>query len=426
VRSARAVVLLVLVGLLGGTATGLAQPPPNPSDDDLDRSRERVSAGAGEVGRLTAQLADLDARAEDLQIELAIRREDAEAADVVFEQAREQAAEATRRAEDSRIEIEAASAAVTAARERLDEFLTAAYQQGLDAGPLGLLSAATSPEELIARAEFTDAILREQTAAQDGLERARVDKANADSRARAALEDARAREAEAATAQAAAEDAFAVADSAAREQAELIAGVDAERAQVQRRLDELTAADAGLRAQRSRFEEWEQVQAQERAAQERAAQAAAAARLGAGDAPAAVARGSVRTVIDRAVSQLGVQYVWGGGNGRGPSTGIPDAFGSPLDRIGFDCSGLMLFAFNGAGVSLPRVSRNQFNAGRKVPISQLQPGDMVFYKKGSAPIHHVALFIGDGKMVEAPYTGANVRIVPLRTQNLLPQATRML
>jgi peptidoglycan DL-endopeptidase RipA len=86
----------------------------------------------------------------------------------------------------------------------------------------------------------------------------------------------------------------------------------------------------------------------------------------------------------------------------------------------------MLFAFNGAGVSLPRVSRNQFNAGRKVPISQLQPGDMVFYKKGSAPIHHVALFIGDGKMVEAPYTGANVRIVPLRTQNLLPQATRML
>ena len=135
---------------------------------------------------------------------------------------------------------------------------------------------------------------------------------------------------------------------------------------------------------------------------------------------------AVERVIDRAMSQLGVQYVWGGGNGRGPSRGIPDRFGSPLNRVGFDCSGLMLYAFNGAGISLPRVSRNQFNAGRKVPISDLRPGDLVFYKNGGAPIHHVAMFIGDGKMIEAPYTGANVRVAPLRTKGLLPQATRLL
>ena len=133
----------------------------------------------------------------------------------------------------------------------------------------------------------------------------------------------------------------------------------------------------------------------------------------------------MRRVIDRAMSQIGVQYVWGGGTGRGPSRGIPDGLGSPLDRIGFDCSGLMLYAFNGAGVSLPRVSRNQFNAGRKVPISDLRPGDMVFFQNPGAPIHHVALFIGNGKMIEAPYTGASVRVVPLRTRGLLPQATRM-
>jgi cell wall-associated NlpC family hydrolase len=121
-----------------------------------------------------------------------------------------------------------------------------------------------------------------------------------------------------------------------------------------------------------------------------------------------------------------VQYVWGGGTGRGPSTGIPDAFGSPLNRIGFDCSGLMLYAYNAAGVALPRVSRNQFNAGRKVPVSDLRAGDMVFFKNGSNPIHHVAMYIGNGKMVEAPYTGADVRVVPLRTRGLLPQATRVL
>jgi cell wall-associated NlpC family hydrolase len=51
---------------------------------------------------------------------------------------------------------------------------------------------------------------------------------------------------------------------------------------------------------------------------------------------------------------------------------------------------------------------------------------MVFYKNGGAPIHHVALYIGNGKMIEAPYTGSNVRVVTMRTKGLLPQATRML
>ncbi|WP_219420422.1 C40 family peptidase, partial [Pseudonocardia nigra] len=172
--------------------------------------------------------------------------------------------------------------------------------------------------------------------------------------------------------------------------------------------------------------------AEEAAARERAEREAAAARLAAAAADQGGRTGAVRgsaavqRVIDRAMSQVGVQYVWGGGNGRGPTTGIPDAFGSPLDRIGFDCSGLMLYAFNGVGVSLPRVSRNQYHAGEKVPISRIRPGDMVFYKNGNRPIHHVAMYIGNGKMIEAPYTGANVRVVPLRTKDLLPQATRVL
>jgi cell wall-associated NlpC family hydrolase len=86
----------------------------------------------------------------------------------------------------------------------------------------------------------------------------------------------------------------------------------------------------------------------------------------------------------------------------------------------------MLYAYSGAGVSLPRVSRNQFNSGHKVPISGLRPGDLVFYQRRGGPIHHVAMFIGNGQMVEAPYTGASVRVVPLRRDGLLPQATRPL
>jgi peptidoglycan DL-endopeptidase RipA len=423
-------VLLALVMALGGTTPALAQqptPPPNPSDDDLQRSQATVRDRAGEVARLTSRLTELDSRTDDLQAALAAQRESAEAALVDLQAAQEAAAAAARRAEEARIETTAASVAIEEARARLDEFLTATYQQGLDTGPLGLLTEATSPEDLIARAEWGDLIARTQQQVQDGLERARVDKANADSAARAALDEARVRQTEAETAKAAADAAFAAAEAAAREQAEQLAAVAAERADVQRRLDAAAAADAGLRAQRQRFAEWQRRMAEQQAARERAERNAAASRLdAAGSAPTVRGSAAVQRVIDRAMSQIGVQYVWGGGNGRGPSTGIPDAFGSPLDRIGFDCSGLMLYAFNSVGVKLPRVSRNQFNAGKKVPISEVRPGDLVFYKNGNAPIHHVAMYIGNGRMIEAPYTGASVRVVPLRTKGLLPQATRVL
>jgi cell wall-associated NlpC family hydrolase len=195
---------------------------------------------------------------------------------------------------------------------------------------------------------------------------------------------------------------------------------------VQRQLDAAQSADAGLRAQRQRFDDWQRRMAEERAARERAERAAAAARVAEGRSAHLRGSAAVRRVIDRAMSQIGVQYVWGGGNGRGPSTGIPDAFGSPLNRVGFDCSGLMQYAFSGVGVSLPRVSRNQFHAGDKVPVSAVRPGDMIFYQNPGAPIHHVAMYIGDGKMIEAPYTGANVRVVPMRTKGLLPHAARVL
>jgi cell wall-associated NlpC family hydrolase len=427
----RACVVLALVMVLGGTTPAFAQqptPPPNPSDDDLQRSQATVRDRAAEVARLTSRLTELDGRTDDLQAALAAQRESAEAALVDLQAAQDAAAAAARRAEEARIETTAASIAIEEARARLDEFLTATYQQGLDTGPLGLLTESTSPEDLIARAEWGDLIARTQQQVQDGLERARVDKANADSAARAALDEARVRQNEAETAKAAADAAFAAAEAAARVQAEQLAAVAAERADVQRRLDAAASADAGLRAQRQRFAEWQRRMAEQQAARERAERDAAAARVGDVAGSAATVRGSAaaQRVIDRAMSQIGVQYVWGGGNGRGPTTGIPDAFGSPLDRIGFDCSGLMLYAFNSVGVKLPRVSRNQFNAGKKVPISEVRPGDMVFYKNGDAPIHHVAMYIGNGRMIEAPYTGASVRVVPLRTKGLLPQATRVL
>ena len=82
-----------------------------------------------------------------------------------------------------------------------------------------------------------------------------------------------------------------------------------------------------------------------------------------------------------------------------------DASADP--SVGFDCSGLMLYAYNGAGVALPRVSRNQFRTGRKVPISDLRPGDLVFYGE---PVSHVGMYIGNDEIINAPQTGEVVSI----------------
>ncbi|MGI5130340.1 NlpC/P60 family protein [Pseudonocardia sp. CA-107938] len=429
----RAVVApLVAVLLLAGTPVATADPvpptpPPNPTDGQLSASRDAVGARAAEVGRLSTQLADLDQQTDDLQAALATRREDAEAALVDLAAAQDAAAAAARKADLARAETDAATAAIDAARARMDDLLAHTYEQGPDLGPLGLLSTATGPDDLIDRAQYGNLIAEQQRSVQDSLEKARIGKANADAAARAALDEARRRQAAAATAKTAADGALAAADAAARAQARQLAAIAAQRAQVQAQLDAAVSADAGLRAQRDRFRQWQADQAAAQARAQQAERAAAAQRVAAaGAAPGRGGPGAIQRVIDRAMSQLGVQYVWGGGNGRGPTTGIPDGLGSPLDRIGFDCSGLMLYAFGGAGISLPRVSRNQFNAGTKVPISDIRPGDMLFWADPGEPIHHVAMYIGNGNMIEAPYTGASVRVTKVRTKGLLPEATRML
>jgi peptidoglycan DL-endopeptidase CwlO len=99
---------------------------------------------------------------------------------------------------------------------------------------------------------------------------------------------------------------------------------------------------------------------------------------------------AARQAVAYAKAQLGKPYIWGA---EGPR--------------GFDCSGLTMMAWKSAGVSIPRVSRAQYGIGRHISsMSALEPGDLVFF---GHPIHHVGLYVGNGTMIEAPYTGANVR-----------------
>ena len=97
--------------------------------------------------------------------------------------------------------------------------------------------------------------------------------------------------------------------------------------------------------------------------------------------------------VSFALAQLGDPYVYGAAG--------PDAW---------DCSGLTMAAWAAAGVSLPHSSSMQLSSGTPVSSSALVPGDLVFYY---SPISHVALYIGNGQVVHAPYPGTTVEVVPL-------------
>jgi cell wall-associated NlpC family hydrolase len=112
--------------------------------------------------------------------------------------------------------------------------------------------------------------------------------------------------------------------------------------------------------------------------------------------PPATGRGQI--AANAAISQLGVRYSWGGGNANGPSEG----FGPGAGIVGFDCSGLTLYAWARAGVYLPHSAQLQYNLSAKVSLGQLRPGDLVFYGSSSATITHVAIYVGGGQVVHAP------------------------
>ena len=134
--------------------------------------------------------------------------------------------------------------------------------------------------------------------------------------------------------------------------------------------------------------------------------------------PRVYGRQASEYVIKRAGSQMGVPYSWGGGNAAGPSNGIDSGAGT----VGFDCSGLILYAFAGVGIKLPHYSGSQYDMGRKIPSSQMRRGDVIFYGPGGS--QHVTLYLGNGQMLEAPYTGSHVKISPVRTSGMTPYVVR--
>jgi peptidoglycan DL-endopeptidase RipA len=122
-------------------------------------------------------------------------------------------------------------------------------------------------------------------------------------------------------------------------------------------------------------------------------------------------------VVQRGLSQRGVPFSWAGGGVTGPSRGK----GTGATTVGFDASGLMQYAYAGAGLKLPRSSGEMYRTGQKVLPQQAQRGDLIFYGPGG--MQSVAMYLGNNQMLEV---GDVVQVSPVRSNGMAPYLVRVL
>ncbi|MFJ8622908.1 NlpC/P60 family protein [Kitasatospora sp. NPDC093550] len=180
-------------------------------------------------------------------------------------------------------------------------------------------------------------------------------------------------------------------DSVGKQLVEQKNDIQTKLAQAQEMLNKLSAEDrARINAQQSAEKAKAEAKQAAAGAADRASRSADRPDL---NAPVPAASGRAAAIIAFAQAQLGKPYGWGK---NGPAT--------------FDCSGLTSQAYRAAGVTIPRMSQDQWNYGPHVDRANLQPGDLVFFYND---LHHVGLYIGDGKMIHAPRTGKNIEVLPI-------------
>jgi cell wall-associated NlpC family hydrolase len=451
-----AAVVLALLAPLGPGASADNRKPMFPSQAAVEASKGAVAAKADQVGQIEAQLAAASVRADRLATDVARAVEAYNGARFRLEQAAQAAMAAERAAQAARAQVETA-------RTELGRFAAAAYRSGGDLGGLSAVLVAQGPRDLISRAAALQSIgdsrrhalenLRSAQAFATVLDRRaatmlakrqqaaqRVERAKAAAEARLeiqrqsvgqiaaqrqtlvrALAEARhvsvrlERARQAGLEQARAE--------AARRAAKRAAALAARRAEAARVAAAARAADNARRAQAEQARR----EQEQRAADQQAAAGPPAESSGSGNGggngggggaapsapsppPAGSSSGSssgAEAAIDFAMAQMGKPYEWGAD---GPST--------------YDCSGLTMRAWQQGGVSLPHYSVAQYAQSQPVALSDIRRGDLVFFASDSDyhSIYHVGLYIGGGQMIEAPYTGENVRISSIWRSSLFGAA----
>ena len=396
-----AVVLLIPTTLSGTAlgATGLANDKTIPSKRTVNEARAKAQAARGKVAALQTKIAASSAKLVTLGANLSDASE-------LYNGAVYQEQQAKQKSDAAASEAATADQKAAATATELNRFASAAYRSGGDIARVSSMLSANGPQDLIDQASTIDVLGDRQSTA---LLRVNV--------ARAAALVLKGQAAQALADQQAATDQV----KTSRDKAQGL--VDEQ----QRQANELAAQQGQLRAQVALLaSRSERLAAQRTAglAARAAAEAAEAAESGTGDGgnldiprgillgmPVNVPEGRQRgTKVGAAKSvayaraQIGKPYLWAAD---GPAS--------------FDCSGLTMMAWRQSDVSLPHWSVAQYATGKKISLANIRPGDMVFFATDLTEyrsIHHVGLYIGNGQMIEAPFTGSFVRVSSINRASL--------
>ena len=402
-----------------GAGAGGSHRPVVPSTSQIRQARSDAQDAADRVAEIQAELAQANQELEAAGVR-------AEQAFEAYNGARWEAEQATQKLEQAEADARRAEQELSRQRDRLAGLVAVSYQNGgqlsaLDAvlgaeGPAGVMDQLVTYE---GASTSMDGQLQKFAATADLAQvfRAQAQAAKAE-KVRLLAEAAEARDA----AQAAADAAQAEADSIATRKRQLVAemarlqGISVQLAeQRQQALEEIERRRAAAEAARQAAAEAAQAARERRLQQQQQQQQDPPAPSTSGDpAPAPTQAppapvtdpapvdsnppapaGGAAAAIAFAKAQLGDPYVWGAAG--------PDAW---------DCSGLTMGAWQAGGVSLPHYSVAQYDETTHITASQLQPGDLVFWGTTSDPssIHHVAMYLGDGMIIQAPRNGEDVRI----------------
>jgi len=427
------------------------------------------------LGELVAAVANTNQKLQDLGAAIQAQQESVNKAIVDVQTARDNAAAAQQELDASAQRVTDANAAIAAAQRRFDTFAAATYVNG----PSNSYLTAADPADILSTAAAGQTLAASSQQVITNLQRARTEQVNKESAARLAKQNADKAVTDAEASQQNAVSALTQAQQTFKSQQSQLDQLTAERAAAQAKLDAArnwsapaggqpaappaaaaaggpaanwdrapgardsgtrnwdTAWDTTLPAIPSAFVSGDPIAiinavlgiAQTSAQVTQQMGHNFLQKLGLIPTPSGYTNGAIprvygrqatEYVINRGLAVRGTPYSWGGGNAAGASFGIDSGSGTK----GFDCSGLMLYMFAGVGIKLDHYSGSQYNAGRKVPSSQMRRGDMIFY--GPNASQHVAMYLGDGQMLEAPYTGSVVKVSPVRTSGMTPYVTRMI
>jgi cell wall-associated NlpC family hydrolase len=346
------------------------------------------SASADQLSTLKAQAQSVVDRIQTLGRQEASLGEQYDAAGLAVQGANAKVSAAT-------AQLAAAQAATDKARSTLSTEALDAYTGGGTSHALSGASTLGTATASLLGAEYVDSLASSQ---QDALDQYRLADVQAKT-AKATLQQAQV------AAQAQVASLGQARQNVQSTQSQLQGVYQQDQGQIATLVAEIQAKQAAEAAAAAKAAAAQRAAAQEAAARAAAAQAPAIASHPAGSGSPALVSAPARFnpapppgagasgAVAAALTRLGDPYVWGAS---GPST--------------FDCSGLVMWAYEQVGISLPHFSGAQYSNSIHISMSQLQPGDLVF---PSNPGEHVAMYIGGGSIVEAPFTGATVHVVPL-------------